>query len=98
MSSRAPIPDTPVAYHQTHTVYGLPACPLCGHRTLIVRSYGREKTSRSFYVACENCAESEGNGSIEGPVCDSAEKAGKSFNESMRRFAESFMRGDGGEY
>jgi hypothetical protein len=40
----------------------------------------------------------EGSGSIEGPTCESAEKAGKAFNAAMRKYAESFMRGDGGEY
>lgn len=87
-----------VAYHQTHLVYGLPACPLCGWRSLLVRSYGRERVRRSYYVACEHCADVEGNGSIEGPTRDSAELAGKAFNEAMRRYAESFMRGDDGEY
>ena len=88
----------PVPYHQTHTVYGLPACPLCGWRSLLVRSYGRAREGRSYYVTCEHCANVEGNGSIEGPTHDSAEKAGKAFNEAMRKYAESFMRGDGGEY
>jgi hypothetical protein len=87
-----------VSYHQTHRVHGLPACPLCGWRSLVVRSYGREKVNRSYYVTCEHCATVDGNGSIEGPTCESAEKAGKSFSSAMRKYAESFMRGDDGEY
>ena len=87
-----------VSYHQTHGVHGLPACPLCGWRSLVVRSYGRERVNRSYYVCCEHCSSVEGTGSIEGPPCDSAEKAGKAFNTAMRRYAESFMRGDAGEY
>ncbi|RBP36917.1 hypothetical protein DES53_11558 [Roseimicrobium gellanilyticum] len=105
MSSRFALPATEaasdahtVAYHQTHTVYGLPACPLCGWRSMIVRSYGRHREGRSYYVVCDHCAEVEGNGSLEGPVCESAELAGKAFNQAMRKYAESFMRGDGGEY
>jgi hypothetical protein len=85
-------------YHQTHTVYGLPACPLCGWRSLLVRSYGRGREGRCYYVVCEHCVEVEGNGSIEGPVRESAEQAGKAFHAAMRKYAESFMRGDGGEY
>ena len=87
-----------VSYHQTHSVYGLPACPLCGWRSLVVRSYGREKMKRSYYVSCDHCSTVEGSGSIEGPTCESAEKAGKAFNAAMRKYAESFMRGDDGEY
>lgn len=96
-AAAATSPET-VAYHQTHMVYGLPACPLCGWRSLVVRSYGRERVRRSYYVACEHCADVEGNGSIEGPTRDSAELAGKAFSQAMRRYTESFMRGDDGEY
>jgi predicted RNA-binding Zn-ribbon protein involved in translation (DUF1610 family) len=104
MSSRESIPAAvtstaeTVSYHQTHTVYGLPACPLCGWRSLIVRSYGKSRDGRSYYVTCEHCSNTEDAGSIEGPVKSSAADAGKAFHESMRKFAESFMRGDGGEY
>lgn len=92
MSSRPSIPS--VDYHQTHTVYGLPACPLCGWKSIVVHSY-QHGDSRAYYTACEN---EECDGMLEGPRKDSAEEAGKAFNEAMKKFSQSFMRGDGGEY
>jgi hypothetical protein len=88
----------PVPYHQTHTTYGLPACPLCGWKSLVVQSYGRTQQNRSYYVTCEHCAATPGTGSIEGPTRDSAEDAGKAFMAAMRQYAESFMDGSEGEY
>lgn len=87
-----------VPYHQKHTKCGLPACPLCGWKSLVIPSYGRTQQHRSYYVTCEHCAASSDSGLIEGPTRASAEEAGKAFTDAMHRYAESFHEGNEGEY
>lgn len=100
--SKIPASAPPAEYHQTHTAYGLPACPLCGWKSLVMRSRPKDLrnkqtwgTSRCYYTACEH---EECEGLFEGPTRDTAQEAGNVLNERLKRFSASFQRGDGGEW
>lgn len=93
----------PAEYHQTHTVFGLPACPLCGWKSMVMLSRGthpnrRETwgTDRRYYVMCEHCDET--TGSITGPERPTSEEAGKAFSEAMRKYSRSFCDNKDGAY